>query len=533
MEVQMKLISVEKMKALESAANESGYSYEKMMLKAGQNLAQVVHERYFEKGINRVMGLVGGGNNGGDTIIALTALQKLGWTCSAFMLKEDPQWQTLIIELHANGGRVVDRERFEEELSHTQLVLDGVMGTGFKMPMREPFVDFMKKFNKLSQGKIIVAVDCPSGVDCVTGDACADTLQADLTVSMEAIKDGMLKFPAYEFCGEIVTVELGIPAKTLKAFETGDAVIDALMVKALLPKREMNGHKGTFGHLVVCGGSVNYPGAPMLAAKSAYRMGAGLVECAVPERVYVAAVANNIESIFTILEDEDGVIAENASATLTPKMKNVECLLIGPGIGREETTQRFLKRLLFGLNVKNQSTGAGFVPGMSKVKTSEDDRFPVMVIDADALRLLADINLWYERLPAPAVLTPHPGEMSALTGLSVDDIQRDRLNVARQFAQKWGQVVVLKGALTVVASVDGRVAVLPFANSALAKAGSGDVLAGMIAGLMTQGTSPLDAATTAVWLHARAADNVIKTQGTEHSLLASDLINSIPGAISE
>jgi len=529
----MKLINVEKMKALESAANENGYSYEKMMLKAGQNLAQVVHARFFQKDITRVMGLVGGGNNGGDTIIALTALQKLGWTCSAFMLKEDPQWQTLIIELHTSGGRVVERERFEEELTHTQLVLDGVMGTGFKMPMREPFSDFMKKFNKLSQGKIIVAVDCPSGVDCVTGEACAETLHADLTVSMEAVKEGMLKFPAYEYCGEIVTVELGIPAKTLKAYDSGDAVIDAEMVKALLPKRSNSSHKGSFGHLLVCGGSVNYPGAPMLAAKSAYRTGAGLVECAIPERVYVAAVANNMESIFTLLEDEDGVIAENAAAVLVLKMREIDCLLIGPGIGREETTQRFIKRLMFGMNGKNKSAGVGFVPGAIKVKAKETEKFPALVIDADALRLLADIVQWHAKLPAEAVLTPHPGEMSALTGMTIDEIQTDRLEVARRFAVEWGQVVVLKGALTVVASAEGRAAVLPFANSALAKAGSGDVLAGMIAGLITQGVEPFDAAVAGVWLHAHAAEAVVKAQGTQSSLLAGDLIGAIPTAFLE
>ncbi|HCS40340.1 MAG TPA: hypothetical protein DIW44_12250 [Anaerolineaceae bacterium] len=529
----MKLISVQKMKALESAANEGGYSYEKMMIKAGQNLAQVVHERYHDKGITRVMGLVGGGSNGGDTIIALTALQKLGWTCSAFLLKEDPQWQTLIIELHSNGGRVVDRERFEEELSHTQLVLDGVMGTGFKMPMREPFVDFMKKFNKLSQGKIIVAVDCPSGVDCITGEACAETLHADLTVSMEAVKEGMLKFPAYAFCGEIVTVDLGIPAKTLKQFDSGDAVVDVEMVSAVLPKRENNSHKGSFGHLLVCGGSVNYPGAPMLAAKSAYRTGAGLVECAIPERVYVAAVANNIESIFTLLEDQDGVIAENAAAVLTPKLKYVDGLLIGPGIGREETTQRFIKRLLFGMNSRNQTAGTGFVPSAVKTKADDAETYPPMVIDADALRLLADIDMWYEKLKTEAVLTPHPGEMSALTGLSIDEIQQDRLEVAKRFAQKWGQVVVLKGALTVVASADGNAVVLPFANSALAKAGTGDVLAGMIAGLIAQGVKPFEAAIAGVWLHARAAYEVVKAQGTQSSLLAGDLIDAIPSGFSD
>ena len=529
----MKLISVERMKALESAANEGGYSYEKMMLKAGQNLAQVVHERYFKNGINCVMGLVGGGNNGGDTIIALTALQTMGWTSSALILKEEKTLKSFADEFVAKGGKVVNLDLYEKEVNNCQLVLDGLMGTGFKMPMREPFSDFLKKFSKLSQGKVIVAVDCPSGVDCVSGDACAETLHADLTVSMEAVKEGMLKFPAYDFCGEIVTVELGIPLKTLKAFDSGDAVIDEEMVRTLLPKRANISHKGTFGHLVVCGGSVNYPGAPMLAAKSAYRSGAGLVECAIPERIYEAAVANNMESIFTILEDEDGVIAENAAAFLKPKLTDSECFLIGPGIGREETTQRFIKRLLFGMNGNNKSAGVGFVPGAVKVKAKESEKSPALVIDADALRLLAEIDRWYEKLPAEAVLTPHPGEMSALTGMPIDEIQKDRLEVARRFAQQWGQVVVLKGALTVVASADGKAAVLPFANSALAKAGSGDVLAGMIGGLIAQGVEPFDAAIVGVWLHARAAEAVVKTQGTQSSLLAGDLINAIPVAMAE
>ena len=400
------------------------------------------------------------------------------------------------------------------------------------MPMREPFSDFMKKFNKLSQGKIIVAVDCPSGVDCVTGEACAETLHVDLTVSMEAVKEGMLKFPAYEFCGEIVTVELGIPAKTLKAFDSGDTVIDAEMVKSLLPKRSSSSHKGTFGHLLVCGGCVNYPGAPMLAAKSAYRVGAGLVECAIPERIYEAAVTNNMESIFTLLEDQDGVIAENAATVLIPKLKDMDCLLIGVGIGREETTQRFIKRLLFGMNGKNQSAGVGFVPGAVKAKTKQVETFPSMVIDADAIRLLAELDQWFEKLPGTAVLTPHPGEMAALTGRSIEEIQNDRLGFAKQYAKQWGQLVVLKGPLTVVASPDGKAAVLPFANSALAKAGSGDVLAGMIAGLMAQGMEPLEAAITGAWLHARAAETVVKNQGTKFSLLAGDLVNAISTALS-
>ena len=529
----MKLISVEKMKQLESAANDGGYSYEKMMAKAGTNLATVVHEQYYSAATSRVLGLVGGGNNGGDTLIALAALQEAGWTACAVIVKEDAQWQSLMDKLREAGGKVAGLDQLEPELKKADLVLDGVIGTGFSGSMREDLAGVLNKVAKLAEDKVVVAVDCPSGTDCTSGEASPAVLKADLTVSMEAIKIGMLRFPAYDNCGDLKTVDLGIPAKFLKQFDDGDRVIDSDMVKDFLPERKRNSHKGTYGHLVVCGGCVNYAGAPVLSARSAYRAGAGLVESALPERIYESATANNPESIYTLLEDEDGVISENAAGTLLKRLAGVDCLLIGPGFGTEDTSFRFLQRVLFGSNGKTQAAGAGFVPDMNAKKEKDPQAMPPLVIDADGLRLLAKVENWSKKIKVPFVLTPHPGEMSVLTGLSVEEIQEDRINIARKFAQEWNGTLVLKGALTVVASPDGKVAVMPFASSALAKAGTGDVLAGLIAGLISQGVSTYQAATAGVWLHARAAELAVRENGSERSLLAGDLIQTIPQVFNE
>jgi len=534
----MKMLSVEKMKELEFAANEGGYTFDKMMKKAGENLALVIHEDFFSGEVNNCIGLVGRGNNGGDTLIALTKLQQLGWTCSAILLDEGKDAEVLIEAFVSSGGTTILYKQNANDVVHkailqSQLIVDGLLGTGFKPPLREPYGELLRSVSALSEEKYIIAVDCPSGVDCVSGEVSEFTLKADLTICMEAVKEGLLKFPAFEYCGEIRTVDLGIPQKYLNQFENNETVIDCEFVKKYLPTRPMNSHKGVFGHLIVCGGSVNYPGAPILAARSAYRVGAGLVECAIPGRIYEVTASQNMESIFTLLEDEDGVIAENAAATLLSKISAAQCMLLGPGIGREETTLRFMNRLLFASLKNTPAANIGFIPGNAKEDHKNTGKFPPMVIDADGLRLLSKTENWFENLPSKCVLTPHPGEMSALTGLSVEAIQKDRVNLARQFSQRWGQVVVLKGALTLVASPEGQLAIMPYANSALAKAGTGDVLAGMIAGFITQGIDPYKAAICGVWLHARAAASVVDWQGSSASLLAGDLIEAIPQAYTE
>jgi NAD(P)H-hydrate epimerase len=521
------------MKQLETAAAAEGYSYAAMMAKAGKGLANVVDGRYSTSGAKAVTGLVGGGNNGGDTLVALTELIKLGWQASAVVLVKEPQLQPYYEDLKTSGGDLyyLDQEgdsQLEKFINPASVLLDGIVGTGFKPPLKEATANAMKRIARHRGQKTVVAVDCPSGVDCVTSVVSPEALTADLTVCMEAVKEGLLSSTAFDVCGEIVTVPLGIPEKTIRQHLNQDQVIDSTSARYLLPKRDRFGHKGTFGRLIVCGGGVNYPGAPNLAAKAAYRAGVGLVEVAIPETIHEIAASHNLESVWTLLESEGGVIADNAAATLLLKLSAADCLLIGPGLGEEETTHRFLNRLLFESSTQDTRIGAGFVPGTARNGAGGKVKFPPLVIDADALRHIARVDKWFEKLPSLAVLTPHPGEMAALTGLTVAEIQADRLGVARKYSQLWKQIVVLKGALTVIADPNGNVSVMPFASSALAKAGTGDVLAGMIASLIAQGLPSYNAAVTGVWLHAQACQVVVRGQGCENTLLAGDLIEALP-----
>jgi NAD(P)H-hydrate epimerase len=233
------------------------------------------------------------------------------------------------------------------------------------------------------------------------------------------------------------------------------------------------------------------------------------------------------EATWLVLNEEGGVISESAAEIILNNLNRVDCLVIGPGIAREETTFRFLEKIFFANLTNNKNRRIGFLYEETNEKIN-DGSFPAIVLDADGLRWLAEQSDWFTKINKKMVLTPHPGEMSVLTGLSVDEIQKDRMNVASQFAKKWNQVVVLKGAFTVIASPDGRANVIPLASSALAKAGSGDVLSGMIASLFGQGLPLFEAASSAAWIHAKAGIQSAKTVGTEASVLATDIIKAIP-----
>jgi NAD(P)H-hydrate epimerase len=227
-----------------------------------------------------------------------------------------------------------------------------------------------------------------------------------------------------------------------------------------------------------------------------------------------------------------GAISETAVDALLKKLDRVNALLIGPGLGTEETTREFLQALIAGTQ-KKAAARIGFIHAGGEVKESRNGTLPPLVIDADGLNLLAKIKDWHKSLPTPSILTPHPGEMSTLTGLSKEEIQENRQEVAGKYAQEWGHVVVLKGAFTVVAAPDGRLTLIPVATSALARAGTGDVLAGLIVGLRAQGLDAYDAAVAGAWIHAQAGLYAADDLGTSASVLASDVLNSISDVISD
>jgi len=535
----MNLVTVSEMITLESEANERGLGYEQMMRNAGSALAEVIHERYGHTQSRNILGLIGSGNNGGDTLIALSELIKKGWIVNAYVIKKRKKNDPLVLNIINNGGRVicVDEDgsyiKLQELIGSSDIILDGILGTGFKLPLRKEISAPLQVFSKFDTLPEIVAVDCPSGVDCDTGETAEETLHADLTVCMAAIKKGLLKFPAFEYVGEIAVVDIGLPKNLPEFMNIQTSVVDQGMVRKMLPARPLDAHKGTFGTCMIIGGSTNYCGAVLLSAASAYRIGAGLVRAAIPGVIYDAIAGQLPECTWIILPHSAGAISGSASAVVQDNLDRVTAILIGPGLGQEKETQEFMKNLLQFEETPIKKTAIGFLGQLKKAENEELHSQPTFVFDADALNLLSNIGGWHQMLKQRAVLTPHPGEMATLTGLRVDEVQKDREGVAKDFAAKWGHVVVLKGAVTIIASPDGETAFIPIATPALASAGTGDVLSGMIAGLVGQGMIAFDAAVAGAWLHARAGVAAAKKQGQVISITASDVIGEISFALKE
>jgi ADP-dependent NAD(P)H-hydrate dehydratase / NAD(P)H-hydrate epimerase len=536
----MKLVSIAEMKAIEEEANSRGISYEMMMERAGKGVADMILFSYSQgDGRDSVLGLVGSGNNGGDTLIALSELAEHGWEVRAYLVRPRPDDDPLIQELVKAGGTICystqDKKyhTLDNWLDSSMVLLDGVLGTGFQLPLKPELASILGHIVTFPRLPFAIAIDCPSGVDCDLGDAAPEVIPADLTICIQAIKGGLLRFPAFKMVGQLALVDLGLPADLKSWAKINQEMIDEKWVRTTLPDRPLDGHKGTFGTVMVVAGSINYTGAAILAGKGAYRIGAGLVQLAVPGPLHTALAGYLPEATWLLLPHEMGVISKDAFEIVAKNMEKATVMLLGPGWGLEDTTAEFLARLLGG-NSSHSRSSIGF---MSSYRDGEPTPFsgrqPPLVIDADGLKLLARIKAWWKLFSTTAILTPHPGEMSVLTGLSVPEIQGNRLEIARRFAQEWGQIVVLKGANTVVAGPDGKAAVTGIATTALAHAGTGDVLAGMIAGLRAQGLSAFDSAAVGTWVHARAGVAAADWVGHPAAVLASDVLDSVADVLQQ
>ncbi len=508
----MKVVSVSQMQAIEREANANGLSYSEMMENAGRGLAELILDEYGYLEEQGALGLVGSGNNGGDTLVALACLAAEGWKTCAAILRRRPPDDPLAARLLEAGGVMCDLSTSDDYsnlgrlIDEHALLLDGVLGTGFRLPLDGPlakWLDFSRRWILESKSPpVVIAVDCPSGMDCDSGESAKECLSAERTVTMAAVKQGLLKFPAYRLVGDLDVVEIGLPqgGEGLEAWRKVQTFIpDAEWVRNILPARPPDAHKGTFGTAMIAAGSLSYTGAALLSGEAAYRSGAGLVTLAVPEVLHPALAGQLPEATWLLLPQSAGVISEEAGELLTQNLEKVTALLVGPGLGLAETTAGFIGRLL-------------------------DRRLPALVVDADGLKLLARQPDWPGRIPSETVLTPHPGEMSVLTGLPVHEIQADRLAAALNFSREWGHIVVLKGAFSIIAAPNGTAAVIPVASSALARAGTGDVLAGLIVGLRAQGVAAFPAAVAAAWIHAAGGLRAAAALGSTRAVLAGDVL---------
>jgi NAD(P)H-hydrate epimerase len=431
-----------------------------------------------------------------------------------------------------------DYQMLIDQISQHSVLLDGVLGTGIRLPLKPDLAEALALVRDQVSGLHdvhVVAIDCPSGINCDSGEVAAACIPAELTVTMAAYKQGLLKFPAYQYVGRIVAVGIGL-GETLPypdAWENLSRIVpDPAWVNCILPQRPLDAHKGTFGTALIVAGSVNYTGAAWLAGRAAYKVGAGLVTMAVPQPLHAVLAGQFPEATWLLLPDEMGVIASGGWSVLREGVGRATALLVGPGFGVEETTRHFIEELFSG-GISGKKGGMGLVPSR---KSSGDENvvsMPPLVIDADGLKLVARMHEWHRRLPSETILTPHPGEMSILTGLPKEEIQQARVAVAEQYAREWGHVVVLKGAFTVIAAPTGNTAVIPVATPALARAGTGDVLAGLIVGLRAQGMNAYHSAVAGAWIHAQAGLSASERLGSTISVLAGDVLNSVEIVLSD
>ncbi|NOZ27149.1 MAG: NAD(P)H-hydrate dehydratase [Chloroflexi bacterium] len=567
----MKIVTTEEMRRIEREADARGLSYAQMMENAGRAVAEAVREETTWSRSAPILVLCGPGNNGGDGLVAARNLAQWGYSVRAYCVKRKPDGDENRERAIRAGVEVrdevddADHARLRAWLSEAGVIVDALLGTGVTAPLRDPIKSVLELAQRVVHGRRaqsgraaseeemsivpalaippaaggeaassppqpeIVAVDCPSGLNCDTGELDPTALAADVTVTFAYPKVGHFLFPGAGALGRLLVADIGTPPELADDVQVELATPEAM--RALFPERPLNAHKGTFGRALVVAGSVNYVGAAYLAGAAATRVGAGLVTMAVPRSLHPVLASALHETTWLVLPQDMGVIAPDACRVLDEQIDGYRSLLIGPGLSQEKETVTFVQEFLLGGRAVRRGRGhLGFLPHEEEEETGGRPALPPTVVDADALNALAKLEHWADSLPPNCVLTPHPGEMARLCRTGTREVNADRLGVARSCAREWGQVVLLKGAYTIVAAPEGQVRILPFANPGLATGGTGDVLAGAIVGLLAQGLTPFDAAVLGGYLHGLAGELARRDLG-ETGMVAGDLLSRLPEAI--
>jgi len=513
----MKLLTADEMRELDRRTiEEIGIPGVVLMENAGRGAAELLCRRFSSLWPGPVLVLAGKGNNGGDGYVIARHLLNRGWRIMTIVLAEETAVSgDAAINLRAFqacGGETVfapDAERLEKVLRRcreNRLVVDALFGTGLTS---EVVGHYARAIDWINDARMpVLAVDIPSGVDATSGSILGRAVRADLTATFALPKIGHHLHPGAGLCGALEVVDIGIPAVLLAKGGGRHLLVDGDVACRLLPARPVTGHKGTFGHLLVVGGSIGKAGAASMTAEGALRSGAGLVTVACPASIQETLAIKLTEAMTEPLDEVEGALSLQALMALQRLTEGKAALALGPGLGQAAETFALVRRLV------------------------RESRLP-LVLDADGLNAIAENpSVLRERPPGSVILTPHPGEMARLAGLSVAGVEADRIGVARQFARRHRVVLVLKGARTVTALPDGRVRLNGSGNPGLASGGMGDVLTGLIGGLLAQGLTPADAAVLGVYLHGRAADRLLPVMG-DAGMTAGDLLRELPATRNE
>ena len=529
----MKVASVQQVRQIEAAADRSVMRYEQMMLKAGRAASDYLLRRCAIDKSTRMSILIGKGNNGGDGLVMAQALARATAADIRLYLLEprspdDKNFQAVVADglPFTLAEDDVDGQLLADQVLNADILVDALYGIGLRLPLRQEAARILSIVKAcLAQRRsgldaeaarnpsaapahvkpsapFVLAIDCPSGIDCDSGLADANAITADATISFIAAKPGQFIFPAASCVGDLALSSLGIPESLPELARLTSTVIDRRLAATLLPPRPLDGHKGAFGKVMLVAGSSNYIGAIALAGESACRSGVGLVTIATTRQLIDIVAGGLREPTWLPLPAVDGAIAEAAAEVLAAS-SGYDALLVGCGLGLHESTRAFIARLL----------------GAAAPRR--------LIIDADGLNLLRGGPAWWRGLPAGSIITPHSGEMARLSGLTTTEINSARWQVAIKYAAQWQVVLVLKGAHTIIAAPDGRAGVIPFKTDALGTAGTGDILAGFIAGLRAQGLKAYESACLGAYVHALAGTIARDCVGSSRAVIAGDVLSAL------
>lgn len=509
----MKIVTAKQMRAAEQQAVEHGTPESELMERAGRGVAEYIGQWLGSLQDRTILVLVGPGNNGGDGLVAASYLAEAGAAVQAYVWNRYRADDPLPKRARAAG---VQLQHAENDVGQTLLrglcrdatvVVDALLGTGRSRAIGGLLRDILRGLATVRRDKPtlrVVALDLPTGLDSDTGKLDPAAVAADLTLTLGFPKLGLFLPPGSEQAGEVVTLDIGLDENWVDSPMT---LLTDGWVAAHLPARPRDGHKGTFGKVMVIAGSRNYSGAPVLAAAAAGRIGAGLVTIACPASIQPVVAARLWEPTFLPLPEtasSRGYIGPEALAELVGPLRGYQAAVLGCGLSQQLPVARFVLQIL-----------REWPPEVG------------LVLDADGLNSLAAQERLRPNLPPRTVLTPHPAEMGRLLGRETAAVQRDRLEAARSAADQFGAVVALKGAHTLIAAPDGRLFVSTIATPALATAGTGDVLAGTIGGLLAQGMELAEAAALGVAVHGRAGLRVAARLGSAGAI-AGDLPPELP-----
>jgi ADP-dependent NAD(P)H-hydrate dehydratase / NAD(P)H-hydrate epimerase len=512
----MKIVTAAQMKELDRRTiEEAKVPGATLMERAGSGVVAAMERAAGSLSGKTVTILCGKGNNGGDGFVVARLLRTRRARVRVLLLARpgDLSGDAKLMYrrfLSTAGAKAVSAapapDAIREALVQSDMIVDALLGTGLSAAVSAPYQAAIESINAATAP--VVAVDLPSGVHADTGAVLGAAVRADMTVTFGLPKLGLYTGAGLDHAGTVEVVDIGIPPAFVETIASRVSLITMETVRRLLPDRRTSSHKGTYGHAGIIAGSVGKTGAAAMAARAALRVGAGLVTVATPASVNDTLEAKLLEAMTAPMpETKARTLARAGLEDILSFIHARTAVAIGPGLTTHPETVELIHALLSRLEKPS-------------------------VLDADALNALAGRTSLLDGCKVPPILTPHPGEMARLAGASTRSINDNRIGSAVTFAQARRAVLVLKGARTVVAHPDGRAAICPTGNPGMATAGTGDVLTGMIVGLLAQGLDPWDAACAGTYLHGLAGDLAAVRLGPA-GMIAGDVLEQIPSALTE